>query len=115
MSKEPVRLLGDHLKSNPRRKLGPQKATLTQCAKHGQFFPRDEQCCWCEPPVRTFRTMGERYFDHWWANGCFGLVSDTWEELSAEEQLKWNRDAMKVIDDTLRQRLPAPDWAMMYP
>lgn len=35
------------LLDNPRRIYGPQRAALTVCKRHGEAYPKDEQCPLC--------------------------------------------------------------------
>ncbi len=46
-NKEELKLLGDHLKSNPRRHFGQAPGHKVECAKHKQFHDFYEGCPWC--------------------------------------------------------------------
>lgn len=46
--KEKLRLLGDHLKPNPRRKFGPgTSGSMVECPRHREFYDSHESCPTC--------------------------------------------------------------------
>ena len=100
-----IKLLSDHLEPNPRRRHGAQNGRLVPCSvskRHGHY-PAGESCPHCEPaPAEnaTFFgdeliTLGQRYYE--WRSSFNCTIADSWNELDAVEQLRWQHEAEAAI------------------
>lgn len=123
--KLPVKLLHDHLQTNPRRVLGNQPSELVHCHKHDQFYPKSENRPWCLSWAEEQAERAARKTDPGPGKTPGQLAYEKkgkalpWGWLKPEEKAQWEsiarmqNDMAPVVEDETLEEDDYDMWANM--